>query len=232
MKQCRVCGEWKLLSEFYKTRKYYLSACKECIQKRHRQYYQTHKEEANQYREKYYQAHKEHYAQYRKEYYKTHKRKYARYCKAYREKYKEHFILYDRKYGQTHRKEINEYRKQKRKIDPKFKLNRDISRVILRSLKGNKNGRHWESLVGYTVNDLIKHLKKTLPKGYTLQDFMDGSKLHIEHIIPISAFNFDNYNQIDFKRCWALSNLRLLPAHENFIKSNKIDTPFQPSLKI
>jgi len=34
------------------------------------------------------------------------------------------------------------------------------------------------------------------------------------------------------KRCWALSNLRLLPAKENMIKHNKLDRPFQPALRI
>ncbi|GAI61384.1 unnamed protein product, partial [marine sediment metagenome] len=37
---------------------------------------------------------------------------------------------------------------------------------------------------------------------------------------------------IDFKRCWALENLRLLPAKENMVKHNKLDRPFQPALRI
>ncbi|GAI73524.1 unnamed protein product, partial [marine sediment metagenome] len=36
--------------------------------------------------------------------------------------------------------------------------------------------------------------------------------LHIDHIIPKSAFNFTKPEHTDFKRCWALDNLRLLPV--------------------
>ena len=60
-----------------------------------------------------------------------------------------------------------------------------MSSAIRKSLKSNKEGRHWEGLVGYTLKDLIRRLKKTVPSGYTWQDFLEG-KLHVDHIIPIS----------------------------------------------
>jgi len=99
------------------------------------------------------------------------------------------------------------------------------------SLKKNKAGRTWKSLVSYNLNDLIKHLKKTMPEGYTWQDYLEG-KLHLDHKIPISAFNFTKSEHTDFKRCWALSNLQLLPARENLVKSNKLTKPFQLALQI
>ena len=68
-------------------------------------------------------------------------------------------------------------------------------------------------------------------KSANWQDFMEG-KLHIDHIIPISAFNFTKPEHINFKRCWGLSNLRLLPAKENRIKKDKIIKPFQLALQI
>ena len=40
------------------------------------------------------------------------------------------------------------------------------------------------------------------------------------------------YNKKYFERCWALKNLRLLPAKENFAKKDKLEKPFQPSLMI
>ena len=85
--------------------------------------------------------------------------------------------------------------------------------------------------VEYDLNDLIKRLKRTMPKNYTWQDYLDGN-LHIDHIIPISAFNFSTPKQIDFKRCWALENLRLLSAEENLRKNAKLSKPFQPALKL
>lgn len=129
------------------------------------------------------------------------------------------------------RKYKNQWQNNMRKIDLKYNLNDKISHAIRLSLKGNKNGRHWETIVGYTLNDLIKQLKKTIPNDCTWQDFIEG-KLQIDHKIPISAFNFNEPGHIDFKRCWALKNLRLLLAKENRIKKDKLNKPFQPALKI
>jgi len=103
--------------------------------------------------------------------------------------------------------------------------------AIWLSLKGNKAGKHWENLVGYTLKDLVKHLKKTMPKGYNWKDVLNG-KLHIDHIIPKSVFNFTKPRHIDFQNCWALSNLQLLPARENMLKHDKLTKPFQPALML
>jgi len=119
----------------------------------------------------------------------------------------------------------------KQKTDLKYNLNRRMKSAIAISLKGNKAGRCWETLVGYTLSDLIKRLKKTIPKGYNWKDYLEG-KLHIDHRIPVSVYNYSKPEHIDFRRCWALFNLRLLPARENMIKGNKLDKPFQPALKI
>lgn len=134
-----------------------------------------------------------------------------------------------RQYRRNHHEEIREYEKYKYKTDLRYNLNCKIRHLMNYSLRGNKEGRKWEILVGYTVNDLMKYLKKTISKGYTWQDYLSG-KLHLDHIIPISAFNFTKPEHMDFKRCWALKNLRLLPAKENLIKNAKLVKPFQPAL--
>jgi len=149
----------------------------------------------------------------------------------YRQEHKEKSTKYCRRYYQEHKTERGIYQNNKRRTNLKFNLNHKISGAIYKALKRNKNGYHWEMLIGYTLNDLIKHLKNTMPNGYTWQDYMEG-KLHIDHIIPNDAFNYDSAENPDFKRCWALSNLRLLPAKENIIKSNHLSKPFQPALKI
>ena len=122
-------------------------------------------------------------------------------------------------------------RLERLKNNLKYQLNKRIRTVIAKRLKGNKNGRKSYDLVGYNVEKLKKRLESTMPDGYTWTDFMNG-KLEIDHIIPISAFNFDNPENIDFRRCWALSNLQLLPMRENRIKNNKLTESFQPSLRI
>jgi len=128
-------------------------------------------------------------------------------------------------------KAIAIYKAKKKPISLKNSINRKMLGRMRASLKTSKGVCRWEYLVDYTLDDLKKHLKKTMPKGYTWQDYIDG-KLHIDHIIPIAVHNFTRFEHIDFKRAWALSNLQLLPARENLLKSDKITKPFQASLAI
>ena len=128
------------------------------------------------------------------------------------------------------RKNDSEWVKKKYKTNSKFKLKCRMSRAIARTLKNGKDDKSWLNLVPYTLDDLIKRLKKTLPEGYTWNDYLKKNVLHLDHVIPISVHNFESYENIDFKRCWALKNLQLLPAKENLIKGTKLTKHFQPSL--
>jgi hypothetical protein len=185
-----------------------------------KQYYLKNKEKMKENVKQYRLQNKEKIKEKHKQYYLENKEKIQQYRLQNKEKIKEKTALYHKQYN-----------KNKWRVDQKFNLNHRMSVTIGISLKGNKNGRHWEMLVGYSLNDLKKHLKSTMPKGYTWQDFMQG-KLHIDHIIPVSVWNFTKPEHVDFKRCWALDNLQLLPASENIVKSNKLYKPFQPALKI
>jgi hypothetical protein len=193
------------------------------------------KEDEKNRSKKYYQNNKDKISKYNKKYQEENREKVLKQKQIYREANKKRIAEYRKEYNKNNKNKIlkhkNQYAKNKRKTDLKYNLSNRISRSIRHTIKDNKNGKHWESLVGYTTNDLIKHLQKTIPKGYTWQDFMEG-KLHIDHIIPISVFNFTKPEHIDFKRCWSLKNLRLLPAEENLKKNNKLYKPFQPALKI
>lgn len=116
----------------------------------------------------------------------------------------------------------------------KRKIRHRMAANMRKAIKQKKAGRSWETLVDYTMADLIKRLKTTIPEGYSWEnDFVNGNNvLHIDHIIPMAAFNFDSPKHLDFKRCFALKNLQLLPAIENAAKSAKLTKSFQPSLMI
>jgi hypothetical protein len=117
----------------------------------------------------------------------------------------------------------------KYKTDIAHNIRNRMSGLITHSLKGKVKKSSWELLVDYTKKDLVKHLGKTIPKGYTWDDYLKG-KLHIDHIVPITAFNITDEKCIDFKKCWGLNNLQFLPAHDNLVKQAKLEQPFQPSL--
>lgn len=214
--------EWRLIN-------------KEKLKEYSKQYYQGNKEKLKQYQKQYRVENEEDYKQHKKEYRLRNKEKIKEYGKQhrienrergrkYREKNREKVKAYNREYAR-------QYYNKKRRTNLKYNLNDRMSSAINKSLKGNKAGRHWESLVGYTVKDLKKRLQSTMPEGYNWQDFLQG-KLHIDHITAKKYYNFTKYEHIDFKNCWALSNLQLLPAEENLIKGAKLYKPFQPALKM
>jgi hypothetical protein len=103
-----------------------------------------------------------------------------------------------------------------------------LHQTLKRKGRESKAGRTFD-LLGYSVEALEKHLRKTIPTGFTWADFMSGA-LHIDHRIPLDAFNYTKPSDLDFKRAWALSNLRLMPALDNIKKNAMLDEPFQPSL--
>src|SRR3990167_5213723 len=82
---------------------------------------------------------------------------------AYRKKYPEKVRESSRKSYKKHKRQRldyhNKWERQKRKTNPKFRVDSNISTTIRRALKGRKAGRKWEELVGYTVDDLLKHLE-------------------------------------------------------------------------
>jgi hypothetical protein len=113
---------------------------------------------------------------------------------------------------------------------PKGRLSSSISSGIKGSIqKGSKARRHWENLVGYTVEQLKDHLEKRFLPGMSWGNYGDWE---IDHIVPIAAHNYETPDDIDFMRCWALSNLRPLWKSDNRSKGAKLDKPFQPSLAL
>ena len=115
----------------------------------------------------------------------------------------------------------------KKRATPKGRLSLNFSRHIRYSLHGGKKGIHWEYLVGYTVEQLKKHLEKQFVEDMSWENY---GKWHIDHKIPVSAFNYEKPEDEDFKRCWDLKNLQPLWAADNHKKKAKINKPMQPSL--
>lgn len=117
--------------------------------------------------------------------------------------------------------------KRKRR-NPRYRLHANISRRVRESISHGKNGRQWEEILGYSLKDLMHYLQKRFKHGMTWENY--GKVWHIDHKIPLKAFNFNSVGNPDFKRCWALSNLQPLFSKENIAKKDTVEYPFQPKL--
>ena len=108
-------------------------------------------------------------------------------------------------------------------------LNRILSNYVRRTLGKGGRGSAWKKSVGYDIPQLMQHLEKQFTVGMAWENY---GKWHIDHIIPRAVFNYRKVTDIDFKKCWALSNLQPLWAKDNWNKSAKLSKSFQPSLSL
>lgn len=211
---CTKCGKEKLVN----------SQCKPC-----KKIYDKLYHEAN------YPKNKDRRKLQRKAYYKSNKIKINTQREVYNKANKTKVELRDKNrhanYFSINKEKVYAYRKLKRKTDPKFRLKCNMSNAINSSLKHGKDGSSWLKLVDYTLNDLKKHLEKQFTEGMTWDNYGEDG-WEVDHIIPVSVFNFTKPEHEDFKKCWWLKNLQPLLASENRSKSNKIIKHFQPSLPI
>jgi len=199
-----------------------------CPNGQHNGYRQRMKESQRQYQAAYYKKHKAYYQKRNKELNQIRKA-----TPEYKEQQRINIIIKCSKISSEFAEKTSARARLWSQIQlTKDKLNRTISHNIRESLYrkgGSKKGRHWEYLVGYTVDDLTRHLEKQFTEGMTWDNYGRGG-WEIDHIIPVSKLNFSDANHEDFKRCWALDNLQPLWKVDNIRKRANLDRPFQPSL--
>lgn len=224
LKLCSTCKEWLPLNRYHKDKGRidgFNHHCKSCSRSKHLKYFS---DEANRERRRktasaWTDRHRDRLNKQRNERRKNDKGHRNKVNRVWVNKNRDRVRESNRKYD------------AKRYATDKGRISALIATGMRHCLKDGKNERHWETLVDYDYLQLKKHLIKTLPSGYSWDDFM-GGLLHIDHIVPKRAFNFNKPEDIDFKRCWSLKNLRLLPALENMSKQGKLEKPFQPSLAL
>ena len=90
--------------------------------------------------------------------------------------------------------------------------------AIYDTLKLAKGGRRWELLVGYTTEDLKKHLESLFTAGMTWENM---GKWHIDHLVPKSRFHYETAESPEFKVCWSLANLQPMWKLDNLSKHAK-----------
>jgi len=213
----------KILQE----KKNYYQKNKERIQKRTKLYgkewYQKNKKRIRLHHKEYYKNNKEKVQRYHKKWYRDKKEKITQQSKDYYQRNREKIRLRHRKYNQENRERIMRYKggwqKFRRRTDPKYRLDENMHTAIWASLKDKKAMRKWETLVGYTLEDLAKNLEKQFDDEMDWNNY--GSYWSVDHIKPKSLFNYTSPYDSEFKQCWALKNLKPLEKIENIKKGNR-----------
>ncbi len=151
----------------------------------------------------------------------------------YREQNREKVNGYVQKYRDRNRdlcrKRDREQRKKRYQNDLLFRLH-DCFSVSLREClrtKGIVKKRRCFEIMGYSLEDLKTHLESQFESWMNWDNHgnysVDRRTWQIDHIIPKSAFHFGSYEDEEFKRCWALENLRPLGSFENMSKGNRME---------
>ena len=122
---------------------------------------------------------------------------------------------YSRSYYNRHSSKFRSVAKTRYKLDP---LGARVSAGIRASIRGEKAGRRWSALVGYTADQLEDHIKRQFLPGMSMEN---RHLWHIDHITPLSSFKYTSVNDEDFKAAWSLTNLRPIWAKDNQRKSDK-----------
>ena len=118
------------------------------------------------------------------------------------------------------RRKINREHQKERRKNFKHKLDGNTATSICLALKGQKAGRKWETLVGYTLQNLINHLESQFTFKMCWANY--GSYWEVDHIKPRISFNYKYSEDLEFQQCWALNNLQPLEKTKNRAKHSNL----------
>lgn len=131
---------------------------------------------------------------------------------------------YDREYHRQTR-EKNRTRRQayqlKYRSDATRRLAHNLRNRLSKFIRRRSGRASTESLLGCTFEDFRRNIERQFLRGMNWKNY--GSHWHIDHIIPVTAFDLGNPEHI--RRCFHFSNLRPLLAQENLRKGKRITDP-------
>lgn len=232
MKTCSKCGFPKNDNCFYNGK----SWCIECHKKKNNAYYAANKEYIISRVHEYATKNQDKIKENKKQYYEENKETILEEQKAYYENNFDRIRVVKETYRLIHKEERNKNQKARYENDPSFRLRMNLSTAISGFLKrssSSKNGNSCSEYLSYTMSELKEHLEKQFESWMTWEnqgrydretwDDNDSSTWtwQIDHIIPHSSLPYTSMSNENFKKCWALDNLRPLSAKQNLIDGNR-----------
>lgn len=145
--------------------------------------------------------------------------------KKWYEKNKDKWSVYIKQYREKNINKIREvkrnYEKTRKANDPLYKLIANFRTAIYTVLKENNMNKygHYFEILKYSPDELANHLETKFTDGMAWENY---GEWHVDHIKPISSFNFNEVGDEQFLKCWSLDNLQPMWGEENIKKSNKV----------
>jgi hypothetical protein len=174
------------------------------------------------YQAEYRKAHKESTSLYNKEYYLLNEKEIKEYKKEWSLDNKDYLSEYKNEWGKT-----------KYHNDPSYRIRKRISWSIRNQLKKldlSKGGESCLEKLPYSIQELKEHLESQFESWMNwsnhgvLKNWDDNNPetwtWQIDHIIPQTDLPYTSMEDDNFKKCWALENLRPLSAKQNIVEGS------------
>jgi hypothetical protein len=217
-KVCRSCNKEKdiCLFAFRKDRGKYENECRSCHAVSSRNYYEHNKEYVKDRQKEYKEIHKDEIKEYQDNYNIVNRDKKLQYKK-------------DNKRAILANNRV--YAGNKYKSDPVFRMRETVSKTVYNALKKlgiAKDGSILDHLQ-YSMQELKEHIEKQFASWMTWDnqgkynagtwDDNDQSTWtwQLDHIVPQSDLPYTSMADNNFRKCWALNNLRPLGAKQNLL---------------
>lgn len=212
-KTCTKCGESKPPSAFSPKSCY----CKPCNAERAREYHARNKDRANASARAWKAANPQRVSEYNREHYAENldhnRNRYA----AWALENSDGRRLYMRRWYDANPGKHAQYNRARANDQTRLE-NAIRCRIWYGITRGSKAGRRTMDVLGFTTPELMRHLERQFSPGMTWKNY---GKWHVDHIVPLSSFEYSTPDEPAFKVAWALTNLRPLWATDNLAKGAK-----------
>lgn len=227
MKICSNCKIEKDENEFSKNKSSKKdgldSWCKICKSEYNKKYKKEHRAEISDYNKNYhknnYEERKEHIIETVKNYRNNNIEKAKESKRKSYEKHREKNLKKFKEYREKNENKIkrNIHEKERIEKDIGYKLRKNLRTSIHKTLKRAKKIDSITRNLGCSTEFLIQYLESKFQPHMTWENY--GSEWHIDHIIPLSAFDLQNI--IHFRAAGNYKNLQPLWKEQNKSKFNK-----------
>ena len=129
----------------------------------------------------------------------------------------EKFLAYKKEWRKLNKNKENKKYRDRIANDVYFKIRKNVSRAINHALKsfGAKKDSSIMNYLNYSMIELKRHIENLFDDKMSWSNY--GIYWHIDHIIPQSCLPYNTMSDDNFKKCWALNNLRPLEAKLNML---------------